>query len=183
MTPETINMIDNFLNRSGFNFSLSQVSEITGATMKDLTNWRTRSLLPFPAEKIGERYYVTRDGFVAIGVMAELAWLIGPDNASAVANAIWETFFARSPHGLDIEEFRDTVVYFRKTVAQRADITEKPRFPSESEDIWQKVSGFPLMTQTADQLAAQPIPNSTTVILPLGLLVCQWALRFETEIS
>lgn len=183
MEAQGLKLVNDFLNREEYTIPLVLVSEAVGASNKDITNWRQRDLLVFPAEKINGRYMVTRDGAIALGVMSEIAWLVGPETAAGIAKAIFGNFFARSPLNLDILQFRDTVVYFRKPSAARGAGANVPRFPGEDEDTWDAIMGFPLRTATADMLARQPIPNHTTVVLPIGQCVCQWALHIELSLS
>lgn len=180
MNAEGLKLVDRFLNIGGYTIPLAQAAEIVGATLKDVTNWRQRELLTFPTHKIGNRYFVTRDGMIALGVMAELSWIVGPETASAIARAIWARIFARSPHGLDLAEFRDWAVCFRKPISS---VDDTPFFPEEAEGDWRNVTGFPMNLVTAKDLQRQPIPNGATVILPIGQLVCMWAVSFESQIA
>ena len=115
--------------------------------------------------------------------MNEMAWILGPEKASAAAGAIWERFFSGDRADLDGEALRETVLYFLEPRHRRVGMTDFPRFPDEIEDIWQQVSGFPLSVATADDLAKQPIPPETTVIVPVGELVMKWAIRIENLLA
>ncbi|WP_101067277.1 hypothetical protein [Roseovarius salinarum] len=179
MTPDAEEIVKRFLARRDCSIQMSWAARETLTDNKDATNWRDRGLLPFPPEKIGARYFTTPDGVITLGLMNELAWMIGPENASAAAAAIWRRLFAGDRAGVDIDALRDTLVYFRKPSGRSLGITDKPRFPDQCEDSWEQVSGFPMRETTAQDMAKQPVPNSTTVIIPVGQLVTMWAISIE----
>lgn len=167
MKQDEIQKFDRFLERDGYEIPLTLAAKIVGAAQSDTTNWRQRNLLPAPARKISGRFAVTRNGVIGLGILAQLAPLVGPDAARGVARELLAGMFGPRPHGLNPTDFVREAIKF----TSRREDDDGPTSAS-----W---SDFDLTPVSADAIAKGPIPAQTTVILPIGRLVYMWAISIE----
>lgn len=170
-------IVEEFLNTNGYEFQLSRVCGIVGASLKDVTNWRQRGVLPFEPQKLAGRYCVSQLGFVSIGVMSELAWLLGPEVASKVAQTVLEDLFFNSPFQMKYEDFKKLTLSFEKPLSENVKAAiQYPRLRDEDDMNPLASTGFELVYR---QLGDDEVwPQRTRVTVPLGILVSKWAVHY-----
>jgi len=168
--------VQSFFAAEGYCFRLDEVSATVGVSVKDLTNWRQRELLPFSPQKIGGRYHVTVHGFVCIGIMAELAWLVGPDVSSQIAERVVKDLMFSAPLEAQTEKLLSLKIVFERPATQGIDQLPHSR-QSEGDDEFSPLgnAGFRLDYVYPGQ--ENFTRRRAHVTLPFARLVANWAVN------
>ena len=141
------------------------VCDTVNVSRLDLDAWRKRGLLLGEGWEKDGRVMHTGRSALWCGVMAELAPIIGPTEASRHA----ETLLMHSP--LDRREGMVATI--------------NPRLPrwkgDEAPEGWETVRQLALIPEK--QFADQPIPLHALVVFPVGHLFQWWALGMRTHVD
>ncbi len=141
----------------------SVVCETVNASQADTTQWRLKGLIPTDGYVKRGRLYYTGVQVLRMGVIAELAPIIGPAKASKIAD---HYFTNRKP---DWRAFDGKALLYNPNTAGQA--------------FAEWAGGSPLGISLRDEAQSFGVLNSATVVLPLGRLVRQWMIGAELRLQ
>lgn len=135
----------------------------------DLNLWRKREMIPADMWEKNGRVTFTGKGLIFAGIFNDLAWTLGPTRASEAATALLPFIedTRRAVANGDFS-FAEIALHFGKPIPAKGELDKARVIKPTGKPKLTDGLGLPLRLSDFDSLRANPIPNATTVITPIG---------------
>lgn len=167
--------------------SLALAVQSTRCSIKGVTNWRQRGLLPFEPQSARGRYYCTVEDMLSLGLMDQGSFVFGPDAAQKFVLKIRERFTLYPGDGFHLSAINDVVIQVPKPMGHSNWQGQDPRFfdPNNQTDVAQYSNFLLYESRVGDKFTRW---NTAVISFDLGAMFEQWTqncasfLELESEI-